>query len=43
MTTLTLWIIADALMAAGVVILIFCPIYEGQPSLWERFKDWWNR
>lgn len=34
---LTLWIIADVLLLAGLAILIFCPIYEGEPSNWRRW------
>ena len=33
-----MYAIADFLMIAGFVILIFCPIYEGEPSCWEQWR-----
>lgn len=36
-TLLILWAIADALLLAGLLIMVFRPIREGQQSLWSEW------
>lgn len=36
---LIMWIIADALLFAALIIHVFCPIYHGAPSLWEQWRN----
>lgn len=38
LTVVILWAIADALLLAGLIIMVFCPLYEGEKSWWQKWR-----
>lgn len=37
-TLIVIYAIADALLVAALIITVFCPIYEGEKSLWDKWR-----